>query len=279
MHHREATFTGHGGLEIAWQAWRPEAPARAILVVSHGAGEHGGRYGHVVDALVPLGFAVYASDHRGHGRSGGRRALVDRFAHAVADLRTVIGIARGERPDVPLFLLGHSMGGAIALTYAVEHQDDLGGLVLSGAVPALDAASSAFLRAFSGTVSALAPRLPVVSVDPAAVSRDPREVEMYRNDPLVHHGRLPARTAGELVAAAAALPERAGSLTLPLLVLNGEDDVLAPVAGSRMVADRARSTDLTLHTYPGLRHEVFNELPADRARVLDDLAAWLTART
>src|SRR5919201_295897 len=131
MEHREGTFPGRGGLEIQWQAWRAATPIRATVVISHGAAEHGGRYRHVVDRLVPLGYAVSALDHRGHGRSQGRRAVIDRWANAVADLDTFVDGVRDEQPGVPLFLVGHSLGGAIALSYALEHQDKLFGRILS----------------------------------------------------------------------------------------------------------------------------------------------------
>src|SRR5919205_591186 len=130
MEQREGTFPVRGGLDIYWQAWRGDVPIRATVVISHGAAEHSGRYRHVVERLVPDGYAIAALDHRGHGRSEGRRAVIDRWANAVADLDTFVDRARDEQPDTPLFLLGHSLGGAIALSCALGHQDKLDGLIL-----------------------------------------------------------------------------------------------------------------------------------------------------
>ena len=275
--HDEGAFTGAGGLEIYWQRWRAEVPAKAVVVIAHGVSEHGGRYGHVVDRIVPLGYPVWALDHRGHGRSEGKRAVIDRMRNATADLDAFIDIARaGAGAGPPLILLGHSMGGCISLDYALSDQTKLDGLILSAPAAKLEAASPA-IRLASRVLSALTPSLGVFSVDAELISHDPAEVEAYRNDPLVHQGKLPARTIAELAAAIETFEERMDNLTLPLLGMHGSDDRLAPVEASRMVNRLAASEDKTLKVYEGLRHEIFNERPTDRERVLDDLVEWLGA--
>jgi len=274
----DGEFAGTGGLQIYWRSWRAQAPTRAVVVISHGAGEHSGRYERVAIPLAGLGYPVYALDHRGHGRSEGRRALVDRIDNAAADLDVLIDRARGEHPQVPLFLLGHSLGGTIALRYALAHQEKLDGLILSGPVAAIEL-PPAPLRLAARALSATVPGVGVLAVDPAVVSRDPAEVEAYRTDPLVHHGKLPVRTVAEIAAATEAFPEQVGSLTLPLLLVHGSEDRLAPVQGSRMVYERASSQDKTLKIYEGFFHEVLNEPLEDRERVLADIVAWLHART
>jgi alpha-beta hydrolase superfamily lysophospholipase len=278
VEHKEGQFTGAKGLEIYWQSWQDAVPMRAVVVISHGAGEHSGRYRRVAVALAAIGYPVYALDHRGHGRSEGRRALVDRLDNAAADLDMLIDLARREQPDVPLFLLGHSLGGTIALRYALVHQDKLDGLILSGPVAVIDL-PPAPLRLAANALSAVAPWMPALGVDPAVVSRDPGEVEAYRTDPLVHHGKLPVRTVAEIAAATEAFPEQVGSLTLPILLVHGSEDRLAPVQGSRMVYERVSSEDKTLEIYEGFFHEVLNEPPEDRARVLADIVTWLQAHT
>jgi acylglycerol lipase len=274
--HVEGQLEGAKGLEIYWQGWQGEAPTRATVVISHGAGEHSGRYERVAVQLAALGYPVYALDHRGHGHSGGRRALVDRLDNAAADLDLLVERARSEHPDTPLFLLGHSLGGTIALRYALRHQDKLDGLILSGPVAAVDL-PPAPVRLAAKALSATLPWMGALAVDPAVVSRDPAEVEAYRTDPLVHHGKLPVRTVAEIAAATERFPEQVGSLTLPILLVHGSEDRLAPVRGSRTVHERAGSDDKTLKIYDGLFHEVLNELPEDRARVLADIVAWLNA--
>jgi acylglycerol lipase len=275
----EGQFAGIKGLEIFWQAWRVQAmPARAVVVISHGAGEHSSRYEHVAIRYAGLGYPVYALDHRGHGRSAGPRALVDRLEHAAADLDVLIGLARREHPEVPLFLLGHSLGATIALRYALHHQDKLDGMILSGTLAVIDL-PPAPVRLAAKALSAIAPRLPALSVDPATISRDPREVEAYRTDPLVHHGKLPVRTVAEIADATEAFPGQLGDLTLPLLLVHGSEDRLVSVRGSRLVYERASSDDKTLKIYDGLFHEVVNELPQDREHVLTDIGAWLHAHS
>ncbi|HTA13957.1 MAG TPA: lysophospholipase [Solirubrobacteraceae bacterium] len=275
MIHLEGRFTGVGDREIYWQAWLPESGQHTSLVIAHGASEHGGRYGHVVETLVPAGYGVYAIDHRGHGRSGGRRAVIDRLTHAVADLDTLIDRVTGEDESKP-YLLGHSMGGCIAIAYALEHQDKLAGLMLSAPLAIVEA--SAPQRAVVRVLSALAPGLGVAGIDTETISRDPEQVRAYELDPLVFHGKLQARTAVELADATASFPERLPSLTLPLLVMHGGADRLVPPASGELVYSHAGSTDKTLKLYEGFYHELFNEPQADRDRALDDLSAWLGER-
>ncbi len=274
MRHEDGTFSGWGGLTIYWQAWRVEAGPRAQIVVVHGAGDHSGRCARLAGELNELGFDVWALDHRGHGRSAGQRAIIDRLEHALADIDTLIDRVRATDDERPLFLLGHSYGGLIATIYALEHGERLDGLVLVAPALVADAASP-LLRATGRLLSVLAPALPVYPVDPRAVSRDPAEVAAYRFDPLVHHRRLPVRTIAEAGVAIETLPERLPQLRLPLLVLHGSEDRIVPPAGGRLAYERAGSSDKALRLYAGFYHDLFKEPAGERQRVLDDLVAWL----
>jgi acylglycerol lipase len=273
VRHVEGQFAGAGDLEIYWQAWLPEGEHRACVVIAHGASEHGGRYGHVVDELLPAGYAVYAIDHRGHGRSAGRRAVIDRMAHAVTDLDKLIALATSEDAGRRPYLLGHSMGGCIAIAYALDHQRKLAGLILSAPLAIIEANRPQ--RAIVGMLSAIAPGLGVAGIDTATISRDPEEVAAYEQDPLVFHGKLQARTAVELADTTATFPEDVANLTLPLLVMHGGADRLVPPASGEMVYANAGSPDKTLELYEGFYHELFNEPQADRAQPLNDLNTWL----
>jgi alpha-beta hydrolase superfamily lysophospholipase len=272
---RESSFAGAGGLEIFWRAWLPDGDARAAVVIAHGAGEHSGRYAHVAQRLVDEGYAVYAIEHRGHGRSQGPRALIDRIDNAVADLDKLVVLAGDSHPGEPLFLLGHSMGGTIALSYTLAHQQRLSGLVLSGPLAALEAVPAP-LRMTARTLSVLAPRTPLIAIDASLISRDPAVVADYRADPLVHNGKLPARTVVELAGAIEGFPEAVAAITVPTLIMYGTDDGLCPPQGSVMLSQRIGSSDKTLKPYQGLYHEILNE--PEREQVLDDLCAWLSAR-
>jgi lysophospholipase len=273
--HREGQIAGVDGLSIFWQTWQPQSPARAVLVIAHGAGEHSGRYAHVAARLVSEGYAVYALDHQGHGRSEGKRALVRSMRAAVADLDSMISLAAQAHPGADVFLLGHSMGGTIAVAYAIEHQDRLRGLILSGPLAALEAAPLP-LRLLVRALSARAPAVPVLAVDPTQVSRDPAVVSAYVADPLVHHGKLPARTIAEIAAAVESFPSAVESITIPTLIAYGTADGLCPPAGSLMLDRRIGAQDKTLKAYEGLYHEILNEPEQDT--VLDDVCRWLAAR-
>jgi len=275
MNHREGELEGVGGIRLYRQSWLPDGPPRAVVVIAHGAGEHSGRYAHVAARLVDEGYAVYALDHRGHGRSEGPRAVIDRIDNAADDLDRLIMLAASEQPGVPLFLLGHSMGGTISVRHAMAHQDRLTGLILSAPLAALEAASPV-TRLVARVLSALTPSLGLFAVDPELVSRDPDVVKEYETDPLVHHDRLPARTIAELASAVESFPEAAGAITVPTLIMYGSGDHLVPPAGSMMLNDRIGAPDKKLNTYDGLYHEILNEPEQDA--VMDDLCSWLRAR-
>jgi acylglycerol lipase len=271
----EERLTGVGGRRIFWQAWLPETEPRAIVIVAHGAGEHSGRYEHVARRLVNEGFGVYAIEHRGHGRSDGPRALIDRVDHTVADLDQLVRLASERHPEAQVFLLGHSMGGTIAVRYAVLHGDRLSGLILSGPLAAMVAAPAP-QRVAARVLSTLTPRLPVVAIDASLVSRDAEVVKAYVEDPLVYHGKLPVRTVAELAAAIDAFPAEVGQITVPTLIMYGTADGLCPPAGSVMLDELIGASDKTLKAYEGLHHEILNEPEQDQ--VMDDLCAWLGAR-
>ena len=270
--HEEGTFTGVGGVELYWQRWWP-ATSRATVVIAHGGSEHSGRYAWTAERLAERGYSTWALDHRGHGRSEGPRAYFDRLDHVVADLDQLVDRARGHEP---LFLLGHSMGGAVALAYTERHEDKLDGLILSAPVAALEAASPVTLLAGS-VLSRVAPRLGVYPIDPATVSRDPEVVRAYAADPLNYHGKLPARTVAELADAVKRFPTAVAQMRLPMLVMHGTADRLVPPAATDMIERQSGSEDLTVIRYEGLYHEILNE--PERDRVLGDIAGWLDDHT
>lgn len=275
MRHATGFIAGAGGPRIFWQSWRAEAEPRAVVVLVHGASEHSGRYQHVAEGLTAAGHAVYALDHRGHGRSAGARAVVDRMSRAVTDVDQIVLQATEENPGRPVFMLGHSMGGTVAVSYCLRHQDRLSGLILSGPLAALEAAPAPLL-VLGRVLSALTPRLGLVSIDAGLVSRDPEVVRDYVADPLNFHGKLPARTVAELAAAVGRFPNAVGAITLPTLILYGTGDRLAPPAGAQMLFDRIGSADKRVRAYPGLFHEILNE--PERDEVLAEICGWLSER-
>ncbi|BBY99067.1 alpha/beta hydrolase [Mycolicibacterium fallax] len=272
----ERTFDGVGGIPIVYDTWTPEGQPRGVVILSHGLGEHAGRYHHVAKRFGAAGLATCALDHRGHGRSGGKRVYLRRIEEYTADFATLVGITKREHPGVPKIVLGHSMGGAIVFSYGVERPEDYDLMVLSGPAVAAQDGVSALLAAVGKVLGRIAPGVPVQTLDATAVSRDPEVVADYQADPLVWHGKVPAGIAGELIRVGETMPDRAHAIDRPLLVVHGSDDRLVHYRGSERLVEAVASDDVHLKVYPGLYHEVFNE--PEQAMVLGDVLSWLDAR-
>jgi alpha-beta hydrolase superfamily lysophospholipase len=272
----ERTFDGVGGIRIVYDVWTPDTAPRGVVVLSHGFGEHARRYDHVAKRFGEAGLVTYALDHRGHGRSGGKRVRLQDISEYTGDFDTLVGIAAKEYPDLKRVVLGHSMGGGIVFAYGVEHPNDYDLMVLSGPAVAAQAAISPMLSVVGKGLGAVLPSLPIQQLDANAVSRDPEVVAAYNADPLVHHGKLPAGVVRALLLVGDTMPQRAGAITAPLLVVHGSDDQLIPAEGSERLVECAGSEDVHLKVYPGLFHEVFNEPEQDL--VLDDVVSWIEMR-
>ena len=277
MSHRTGNFEGAGGVEIFWQAWLPAGKPRAVVGMAHGASEHSGRYAWTGDQLARNGYALFALDHRGHGRSSGARALIDRVDNLVADLGTLLGVAAAESADGEKpFLFGHSMGGFAALAFATRRQEEIRGLMLSAPAAVLEAASPVE-RIAAHVLSVVAPKLGVFPIDSSGVSRDPEVVRDYDADPLNYHGKLPARTVHEMAQEIGRFDESIARITVPLLVQVGTGDPIVPPRAAAFVYERASSDDKTIKHYDGLFHEILNE--PEREQVVGDMLDWLDAHT
>ncbi|MGO9752611.1 MAG: lysophospholipase [Solirubrobacteraceae bacterium] len=270
----EGTLTGVGTGRIVWRYWEPQDAPLAVVVIAHGFGEHSGRYAQVAQRLTGEGHAVYALDHHGHGRSDGPRGRVS-VDDAAEDLDRLSVVAAGRHPAHPLFLLGHSMGGAVALRCAMRHQDRLAGLILTSPLAQVDGHAAA--KALSRVIAAVAPGLPLAKLDPKLISRDPAVVQAYIDDPLVLHRPIPAGTVAQFIALVNALPGEVGAIKLPVLLAYGTADRLCAPAGSVMISQRIGSSDLTTTPYEGLYHEILNE--PEQRQVLDQICGWLEARS
>jgi alpha-beta hydrolase superfamily lysophospholipase len=272
----ERSFDVVGGVRIVYDVWTPDTDPLGVVILAHGYAEHARRYDHVAQRFGEGGLITYALDHRGHGRSGGKRVYLKNMSEYTDDFHHLVGIATAAHPELKRIVLGHSMGGGIAFTYGVEHPDDYSAMVLSGpAVFAQDAVSPVMITV-AKVVGSVLPGLPVEDLPADAVSRDPEVVAAYEADPLVHHGKLPAGIAKALIGVGETMPQRAASLTAPLLVVHGAEDKLIPVEGSRRLLECVGPIDAHLKVYPELYHEVFNE--PEQAVVLDDVVSWIEVR-
>jgi alpha-beta hydrolase superfamily lysophospholipase len=264
-----------GTLSLHAHAWPADAP-EALLVLCHGMGEHLGRYAQLAGELAAQRVTTFAFDQRGHGRSGGGRGHVDRFALLLDDLDRAVAEGRARFPGLPLFVMGHSFGGLVALRWLQTRASavPLRGAILSSPLLGVALQPPAWKVALSGALSRWAPALPFANeIDPAELSRDDAYVKAYRDDPLVHN-RITPRMYTEMMAAAdAAAREPLPSVPL-LFLVPGQDRIVAPEPTLRLVS--SLTGDVTLRHYPDARHESFNDL--GRAAVVADIAGWLRSQ-
>jgi alpha-beta hydrolase superfamily lysophospholipase len=268
----EGTVVGSRGLLLFRRTWRPAAPPRAVLLNLHGLGDHSGLYGALGDRMVACGFAVHALDLRGNGRSPGKRGHVDAWSDYREDLRRFVELVRREEPGRPLFLLGNSLGGLIAIDYALHYPEGLRGII--AAAPPLGRLSvPPVLLALGRVVSRIWPTFSLeTGMDLSGLARDPAVVAELLADPLFHR-QGSARLSTEVQAAIARVQSRAAEFLLPLLVLHGSKDRMVPPDGSRVFVARVVHPDKRLIEYPEGYHVLFAD--SDREQVLADLVHWI----
>jgi alpha-beta hydrolase superfamily lysophospholipase len=268
-----SSLTMQDGTRLHVVDFHPASPATASVVVMHGLGEHAGRYRHVAAFFASRGYAVRTYDHRGHGRSEGKRGDVPGDSTLLDDAHAVMAdwCAQPGTPASTPLLLGHSMGGLFAASFATSARMPLSGLVLSS--PALGLPMNAAQKLLLRVLTALAPGLAVSNgLKSRYLSHDAAVVAAYKADPLVHD-RISARLLNAMLAAIAGARQSAGSLSIPVLLLVAGQDKLVDAQGSRDFHARLQPAQARLIEYPSLYHELFNETDADR--VFGDLDDWL----
>ena len=271
---REDKLDGKGGLGIFLRSWRPEGAPKAVVAICHGFNSHSGHYFWVADQLVAAGYAVYALDLRGRGKSDGERYFVEKFTDYLADVHLMITTARSREPGLAVFLLGHSAGGVISSCYALEHQSELAGLICESfafQVPAPD-----FALAVIKGVSHIAPHAHVLKLPIPGFSRDPKVTLALENDPLIAHEVQPTLTVAEMVRADERLKKEFPNFRLPVLIIHGTSDTVTKPRGSQMFYDNAGSRDKTLKLYEGYYHDPLNDIGKDV--VMNDIRGWISER-
>ena len=268
-------LTAPGGHAVFYRALVPESP-RAALLALHGLAEHSGYYGEAMDALAAAGVAVFAPDHRGHGYSGGAPGDLQGLEEALGDIGLVHEALRQRVPDAPLFVLGHSFGGQLALLYALRRQGELAGVILSSPLVLVPPYVSPLLVRITGLVARLLPRLPLQGFAHTRTTRNPEAVEQMLRDPLYYKGKIRARTGSALLAGMQEATRRLEELSLPLLVLHGERDETVEPACSRTVIERAASRDKILKLFPEAMHHLL--LEPEAGEILKLIGEWILER-
>lgn len=268
--------TGKLDSGLFYRSWPPADQASAVVLISHGLGEHSGRYEHVAAAFNAAGFHVYALDHLGHGQSPGKRAFVSRFSEltdGVAELRAHIA---QDYPSMPVYLVGHSLGGLIAASTVLGAAQDYAGLLMTGPALGVPTPPPAWQVLLLRVFSAVAPGLKALELDANAICRDPAVVEDYIADPLVHHENIPARMVVSLFDEGARVMASAKDISVPVLLLHGAEDQLTSASASTEFVDMLASSDKQCTIYDGMYHELFNE--PEQEAILKTCCEWITAR-
>ncbi len=256
----------------------PAAAPVAALIIVHGLAEYADRYRGIAGELAASGMATFAHDQCGHGDAPGPRTHVDRFDRFVDDLNAVVAAVHAAHPSLPIFLWGHSMGTIVAMLAAAQPHAAIRGVITSSNSLEIFRRGTNPLNPVFRALAWLVPRVRIpLGLDAKKISSDESVQRAYANDL-----RIPATASLRLVVEFAAACERARELapgiTLPWLNVHGEDDAIAPVAGSTVLHDLLGSSDKTLQIYPGLRHEVHNEVIAARAEFVRLISRWMTER-
>lgn len=263
------------GTELYTRHWATAAEPKAVVVIMHGLKDYAAHYDAFAARLTAAGYGVYAFDLRGHGRSAGKRVAPGKWLDYVDDLDRFIEQVAVKEPGKPVFLFGHSMGGAIATLTAIRHRAALSGLILSAPALAVDAVP--LLLAATQMAGALTPGAKALDLANEDFSSDPNAAKVMSADPLIEQSPGPARTAAGLINGMELIWAHTDGLTLPILALHGTRDALTAPAGSRALIHAAPSTDKTLKIYEGLFHDLMHEPKGQQ--VADDILAWLDAHT
>jgi len=270
---KEETFVGVADYKIFFRSWRPDGKPRAVIVISHGFNSHSGQYIWAGEQFLAGGYAVYALDHRGRGRSDGERFFV-KDGEYVEDLTTFIALVKTREPGLPVFLLGHSAGGVVACTYALDHQAELKGLICESfayQVPAPD-----FALAVLKGLSHIAPHAHVLKLHNEDFSRDPKAVAALNADQFTANEVQPTQTVAAMVRADDRLKQEFPKIVLPVFIIHGTADKATRPSGSKFFYDTAGSKDKTLKLYEGHYHDLLNDI--GKEEVMADIKTWIEAR-
>ncbi|MFP6776403.1 MAG: alpha/beta hydrolase [PS1 clade bacterium] len=274
---KDGYFHDVNGSNIFYKCWLPKDDIKAVLLVVHGLAEHSGRYMNIVNEFVPMGFAVYALDHIGHGKSDGIRGYVNRFSDYTNTLKIYLDKVLLWQTGKPIFLIGHSMGGLISAEFLVNYDTELAGVIFSAPSIQAPKKTSIWLVMAGKLLSKFLPKVKLIKLTSSSVSSDQKVVNQYFDDELVYNGKTTARLAYEIFISMEMLVKNLYKINLPIIIFQGSQDKLVHPDGAQLLFESVQSSDKTLKIYSEMYHEVFNE--PDHEKVLNDLRYWLESRT
>ncbi|KAM9342584.1 monoglyceride lipase [Pholidichthys leucotaenia] len=267
------------GLHLFCRYWEPAGAPKALVFIAHGAGEHCGPYDEIAQRLKELSLLVFAHDHVGHGQSEGDRMNIKDFQVYVRDSLQHIDLMKSRHPDLPVFIVGHSMGGAISILMACERPSDFAGVVLIAPMVQMNPDSATPFKVFMAKLlNHMFPSFTMGSIESRWISRDQKQVEAYDNDELNYHGGLRISFGMQLMGAAARIETAVPSISWPFLLLHGDADKLCDIRGSRMMYENALSSDKKLKVYEGAYHALHHDLTEVAESVLKEVTTWITER-
>ncbi|NP_001087903.1 monoglyceride lipase L homeolog [Xenopus laevis] len=264
------------GQHIFSRYWKPSGSPRALMFIVHGAGEHCCRYDDLAQILTALNFLVFSHDHVGHGQSEGERMTIHDFHIFVRDNIQHLDLMKKQYPDLPIFMCGHSMGGAIAILTVDERPDDFSGLILISPLVLPSPQSATSFKVFAAKLlNYVLPNLSLGSIDPSFVSRNKKEIEAYTTDPLVYHGGMKVSFGVQLLNATSRVEKALPLFKVPVLLFHGTLDKLCDIRGSHVMIDTIQSEEKTLKVYEGAFHALHKELPEVTSSVFQEIESWL----
>lgn len=272
-------FLNKHNLFIHWRKWIPASTIKGMVVIIHGFGEHCARYEHIAQLLITKGYIVYSLDHQGHGRSEGDRAYVKKHQDYLDDIHQLVTIAKAEHQSgLPMFLLGHSMGGNLALSFAIQQPQLWKGVILSApGITGDPKVATPFMVFLANLLSNIFPKLELDQLPIDTLCGNHHIVDHYVNDPLNYYGGVRARFAVEFLKTFEDLPKHYHKITWPYLLLHGDRDEVVQIQGSKDFHEATNSKDKTFIVYRGYHHEIFNEADA-KEKSIKDVLDWLEQR-
>ncbi|HZW83317.1 MAG TPA: alpha/beta hydrolase [Candidatus Deferrimicrobium sp.] len=270
---KESQLSSRDGMELLYRTWEPEGKQiRAVICLVHGLGEHCARYGHVAETFTREGFALSAFDHRGHGKSNGKRGDASSYQDFMEDIEVALDRITKVYPGLPVFLYGHSLGGNLVLNYVLRHRPSLAGVVVTGPWLKLGSEPPKYLLKLAGVMNRIWPSMTISNgLDTKKLTRNSEVCNSYTADPLVH-SKISVRMFFALRQAGEWALENAAIFSLPLLLMHGENDPITSPKASQEFAGKVKE-DCTFKLWPGAYHEVHNE--TNWEEVVQYMVAWI----